>query len=1012
MSDPLPRKYSFMGSYSPYLWCMIPLIKCDDFTVKSIERLYISRLRPALNYLPKERRRRRTKYRPPIRIRRKEIPKLTQSIISTVLDHPSGPPTPPPTPFNLPPPLQQCSTYYSRGKLFMSLISAIHFNTIHFPDDPIHISITSKSFDFTNFTTLLRKYKNVNIRAHLPRILPPTNPEKFLNTSISKHFQDDSFFGPLSGIIKSYNPQTQYFSVSFSDNSTHLVSLSEIQHHYLLNLFKKSDHKRRFNSYKFPLHSYVKTYSQIPSRSLITITTPRTLWKYDLLFRKFLYHLATHRTDAYTFFRPLPPRELMRFYITANNLPDKKLRSNLHHYILNFLHRKYNVRPRFSKLTIKIPFHYYPRQYISSLIKYTIARSNLPPFITRFIYNNTRVVFPRRKNIADLLCNNIQQQKHFSQHDKPQCTCHLIRRWTGFRTPINDTNSCPDHFCFSASALPAHLQILNTNSKNIPCPSLHTTTHELQQAFSDYLMTLRSFHSSPEPNHPSSARSIHSYIRDSNPIQPRRFQQQNIPTLEFLSHTKNALGNTIITYPDKDNNRLRFCCPIVAWQRHKQLFFDDTEHYSHSSHSRTFILSLFPKFLSMARLTDRFRIPKRHDLSYCYYLDKAKDTTRSRPLVSYYHHPLKKLFNYASRALTLVLQSCKVQSSVLWRTKDLVNEINSTRRQLVSTYQSNTKLMMFCADIKNMYTELPQDIIIKSIQFMFHNIKQLRKYRKYRKISIPRSKQGKAFFGYSQNYRSFITLSFQDIINITTFDIRSVYFTSLGTILHQFKGSPMGSPGSSSYAICTCMYYEHQFYHSVYDSQKLSPHLPSDSLIIRAKRYVDDVLGFIAYDSERPITRRIAENLITTLKNAYHPDMIFKDVPVVNNQTCFLETSVSIHNNNHIDVFHHDKNFHHLLTHPTPKTLSIMDAQSFSPLSQPRNNILNTLHRIHQNSSNNYNIITSSLGYLSTILSHHYTFRHFLSALNRIGRTTGNPVWRCIKILLRPLYTEDNNRTS
>ena len=989
-----------MGSYSPLLWCLIPIIKCDDFTVKSIERIYISRLRPDLNALPSARRR-RSSYRPPIRIRRHELPHIIDKAL---------PPTQPSnqinpiTPFNLPPPIHDCTTFYSRGKLFMSLISAIQFNTIHFPKKRIQISILSKSFDFTNTTTVLRKYKNINTRIHIPYTTLPASPEHFLNTSISKHFQDDSFFGLLTGTIDSYNTSTKRFLASFPDGSTHYLPLAEIQHNSMLKLLSTvTTTKKYFLTVKLPLHKHLDIYSRTHCHTIITITTPQSLWKYDLTFRYFLYHLATHRADAYTYLRALPANQLMRFYILSNNLPNKHLRANLHHYTLNMLHRKYNFRPRFTNLVVKIPFHHYPKYYISSLVKRTIACSNIPPFATRFVRNNTRVVFTRRKNIADLFNNTIQQQKHFSLHNKPSCTCHLIRTWTGFSTPINDTNSCPNHFCFSAPSLPQRLQILNTNTKNIPCPSLSTTTYELQNSFSAYFRILQSFNYKKQIGSSSSSHSIYSHIQRSNPIRHHHFPQNNIPTLSFLSHTKQALGNTTITYPDKDNNRLRFCCPLVTWTRHKQLFLDDTDHYQVSSHSHSFILSLFPKFLSIANLTNHFRIPTKHDLPYCYYLDKAKDTTRSRPLVSYFHHPLKKLFNYAARALTLVLQSCKVQSSVLWRTKDLVNDVDSIRQQLMSTYQTNTKIMMFCADIKNMYTELPHDIIIKSIQFMFHNIQQLRKYRKYRKISVPRTKHDKAFFGYSQNYRSFINLSFKDIISITTFDIRSVYFTSLGKILHQFKGVPMGSPGSPAYAICICMYYEHQFYNSIYDSQKLNPHLPDNTLIIRAKRYIDDVLGFVAYDSTRPITRSIATRFISALKNAYHPNMLFKDVPVVNDSTRFLETSVSIRNNNLIDVFHYDKNFHHLLTHSTPKTLSIMNAQSFSPSSQARNNILNTLHRILQNSSNNYNIIASTLGYFSTILQHNYTHKHILSALNRIGHTTGNLIWRRIKTIVRLL---------
>ena len=54
-----------------------------------------------------------------------------------------------------------------------------------------------------------------------------------------------------------------------------------------------------------------------------------------------------------------------------------------------------------------------------------------------------------------------------------------------------------------------------------------------------------------------------------------------------------------------------------------------------------------------------------------------------------------------------------------------------------------------------------------------------------------------------------MTLSFDKIYDICKYDIENTYFESLGTLLHQTRGVPMGSPGSPSYAICICTYYEH-----------------------------------------------------------------------------------------------------------------------------------------------------------------------------------------------------------
>ena len=54
-----------------------------------------------------------------------------------------------------------------------------------------------------------------------------------------------------------------------------------------------------------------------------------------------------------------------------------------------------------------------------------------------------------------------------------------------------------------------------------------------------------------------------------------------------------------------------------------------------------------------------------------------------------------------------------------------------------------------------------------------------------------------------------VTFSFKEIDEICKYDIENTYPTSLGSILHQTRGVPIGSPGSPTYAICICAYYEH-----------------------------------------------------------------------------------------------------------------------------------------------------------------------------------------------------------
>ena len=123
-------------------------------------------------------------------------------------------------------------------------------------------------------------------------------------------------------------------------------------------------------------------------------------------------------------------------------------------------------------------------------------------------------------------------------------------------------------------------------------------------------------------------------------------------------------------------------------------------------------------------------------------------------------------------------------------------------------YGNNTQFSVLCADIKNMYTELPHDEILKSIKFMLDRAK-MKTRRKF--VTIERRKKGDINLGKTSAVTSstHTVLSFDEIYNICKFDIENIYFNSLGQTLHQTRGVPMGSPGSPSYAICICAYYEH-----------------------------------------------------------------------------------------------------------------------------------------------------------------------------------------------------------
>ena len=218
-------------------------------------------------------------------------------------------------------------------------------------------------------------------------------------------------------------------------------------------------------------------------------------------------------------------------------------------------------------------------------------------------------------------------------------------------------------------------------------------------------------------------------------------KQTTIPTNKQLHKLKHNLKNTTIGYLDKEDGLAFIACPKWYWRTIKQTFYDDNEHYIHTTLTCKQTFDKFKHFAEKNQYDRNIRSSQYHDIPYCYTLPKAKDFNRFRPIVSYYNHPLKDLYNYTSRALMFILKKSPIQSFTLWKTTDLVPKINKASRKLQQTYGSNTNLICYCADIKNMYTSLPHNAIITSIQFMIECFKKNKNWPKMQIRYIHRKKE-------------------------------------------------------------------------------------------------------------------------------------------------------------------------------------------------------------------------------------------------------------------------------
>ena len=272
---------------------------------------------------------------------------------------------------------------------------------------------------------------------------------------------------------------------------------------------------------------------------------------------------------------------------------------------------------------------------------------------------------------------------------------------------------------------------------------------------------------------------------------------------------------------------------------------------------------------------------------------KSKNAIKNRLIVSYWVHPLKRIYNYGSRALAFVLKHACMPSFTLWKTSDITPSLRRWIDDLLGKYGSNSRLLTACADAKEMYTSLKHAFVIQAIECIVDRCRTHHRKGRRGVVRLQRGKRGPIFFGRSANTTQYVNLTFTQILEIVVTDIRTCYFKSLGVWLWQVVGVPMGSPGSPTYAICICAYCEYQFHQSVRDFAHLHK-IPDWERIFRAARYVDDILFVTVYDASSPESLRLAQSVVRhVFDGAYHSDMTIEAEPS-DGWFPFLETLIQL----------------------------------------------------------------------------------------------------------------------
>jgi hypothetical protein len=233
---------------------------------------------------------------------------------------------------------------------------------------------------------------------------------------------------------------------------------------------------------------------------------------------------------------------------------------------------------------------------------------------------------------------------------------------------------------------------------------------------------------------------------------------------------------------------------------------------------------------------------------------------------------------------------------------------------LQDAFGEDTAFLSYAGDIKEMYSHLPQDMILSAVKLVLGIIQS---HFRRSEISVNRFSSRESRLGKSYSYdNDFVCISLKNIFEVTMIDIQFCFFSLANTMLRQVFGIPMGSPCSPGYSMAICIYYEKQFKDSLSDFQKL----------FGFARYFDDLRAFVAFNKNCATSKSIAKDIIVLLaKHCYHESMILIPECADGNQFYFLQSQVAICERKLFFTLH-SKNFQALIaSQPSP----VVNSQSF-----------------------------------------------------------------------------------
>ncbi|GBG87364.1 hypothetical protein CBR_g45424 [Chara braunii] len=453
-----------------------------------------------------------------------------------------------------------------------------------------------------------------------------------------------------------------------------------------------------------------------------------------------------------------------------------------------------------------------------------INNSVFPKMINDIYKTGVRVVWTKNPSIADILCN----YRKTAAGEVQVCCCRgydLPRQEGHVRCRLGEIEGLPDGL---------------KNGRNIPKAHRNNREEslvmELSETFLNWKLGVRA--------------DIHGERKDVAGCFKQSKADINTISTEEVLNIQRRFSELVLTVVDRNAGEIVVMCPQLYYEAMCEMFVRNSG-YVICLKEEEEVWKEARLDLKQAGLAKLGRWDIKGKAGKSYVLPKHKDLSQFRPIGSTFCEPTIRICKKVSKALNLLLNS--IPSSChfnLPAVSQMADKIKKANAQIQGAFVESG-VMATCYDIKDMFSKLPHDEILRSLDWVISCFPD----KKVIRVN-PRGKG--ASFGEKKG-EGWWAIDIRDVRKFLKFELSHTYTRATNVLLRQVVGIPMGKSTSPPLACMMCAHVEWRFLVS----------LGCDRKLVFGMRLMDDVsLLLIFRKGDRGSICR-ANEICQRFKNCY-----------------------------------------------------------------------------------------------------------------------------------------------